>query len=66
MVIFNPEHDLALADGSGSFIPPASVVEFARKCSWVERFMVGPDRVGRGAVGGNGDVAGSLEIVPWG
>ena len=37
--IFNPEHDLCLADGSGSFIPPAAIVEFTRKCRWIERFM---------------------------
>ena len=55
MVIFNPEHDLALADGCGSFIPPASVVEFARRCAWVERFMVGPQ-----------DAESLVEIVPWG
>ena len=53
-VIFNPEHDLCLADGSGSFIPPAAVMEFARKCSWVERFMV---------ESGADD---SVEIEPWG
>lgn len=49
--IFNPEHDLCLADGSGSFIPPAAIVEFARKCRWVERFM--------------GDGV-ETSVVPWG
>lgn len=44
--IFNPQHDLCLADGSGSFIPPASVLEFARKCRWVERFMCGEEACG--------------------
>ena len=39
--IFNPQHDMCLADGSGSFIPPAAILEFARKCRWVERFMCG-------------------------
>ena len=53
--IFNPEHDLCMADGSGSFIPPAAVVEFARRCSWVERFMVGTE----------GEEP-PVEIVPWG
>ncbi len=64
--IFNPEHDLCLADGSGSFIPPDSVVQFARRCSWVERFMVEPELASKGAIGGEGATAGPLEIVPWG
>ena len=53
--IFNPEHDLCMADGSGSFIPPAAVVEFASRCSWVEKFMGGPE----------GEEP-PVEIVPWG
>ncbi len=60
--IFNPEHDLCLADGSGSFIPPASVVEFAGRCSWVERFMVAPQGAAQSTIGGEG----AVEIVPWG
>ncbi len=52
-IIFNPWHDLALADGGGSFIPPVAAVEFARKCNWIGRFMRSPDGVGE-------------EIVPWG
>ena len=47
--IFNPEHDMCLADGSGSFIPPAAIVEFARKCRWIARFM-GDGQVQDGAV----------------
>ena len=42
---------MCLADGSGSFIPPAAIVEFARKCRWVERFM--------------GDGV-ETSVVPWG
>ena len=49
--IFNPEHDMCLADGSGSFIPPAAIVEFARRCRWIERFM--------------GDGV-ETSVVPWG
>ena len=55
--IFNPEHDLCLADGGCSFIPPVSAVEFARKCSWIERYM------------GDGFVlegSGITSVVPWG
>lgn len=55
--IFNPQHDLCLASGDADYIPPASALEFARKCGWVERFM------------GDTPVAGPGEddaIVPWG
>ena len=78
--IFNPEHDLCLADGSGSFIPPAAIVEFARRCGWVERFMVGPevavqDTSAEGLTTGDAGVSDGgravatvapVEIVPWG
>lgn len=78
--IFNPEHDLCLADGSGSFIPPAAIVEFARRCSWVERFMLEPtvavqDASAKGLATGDAGVSDSgcavatvthMEIVPWG
>ena len=71
---------MCLADGSGSFIPPAAIVEFARRCSWVERFMVGPtvavqDASAKGLATGDAGVSdGSsavatvahVEIVPWG
>lgn len=51
--IFNPEHDLCLASGDADYIPPASAVEFARRCSWIGKYM------------GDGEGAGG-EIVPWG
>jgi len=51
--IFNPEHDLCLAAGEADYIPPASAVEFARQCQWIERYMAD------GASAGGG-------IVPWG
>ena len=70
--IFNPEHDLCLADGSGSFIPPAAIVEFARKCRWVERFMGDGELHGRRpACDDAGEVAEECKglvtsVVPWG
>ena len=51
--IFNPEHDLCLAAEEPNFIPPAAALEFARKCRWVESFMVAP----QGEAG---------KILPWG
>ncbi len=53
MRVLNLEHDLCLASGERNFIPPRAVVEFARRCRWVERFMRAPE--GKG-----------WKIVPWG
>lgn len=53
MRVLNLEHDLCLATEEVNFIPPKSVVEFARRCRWLERFMRGPD----------GDKS---AVVPWG
>lgn len=53
--IFNPEHDLCLASGDADYIPPASAVEFARQCSWIEKYMAEELEGGAGR-----------EIVPWG
>ena len=76
--IFNPEHDMCLADGSGSFIPPAAIVEFARKCRWIAGFM-GDGQVQKWVDLPAGKFAGSevdlpveehngkiTAIVPWG
>ncbi len=53
MRVLNLEHDLCLATEEVNFIPPKVVVEFARRCRWLERFMRGPE----------GD---QRWIVPWG
>lgn len=38
--LFNPEHDLCLANGDPNFVPPASALEFGRDCrgltDWIE------------------------------
>ncbi len=51
MNIFNPEHDLCLANGDANFVPPASALKFGEDCAglteWIEKSA------------GN-------EIVPWG
>ena len=70
--IFNPQHDMCLADGSGSFIPPAAILEFARKCRWVERFMCGGESGGEcgacedGGLQAEGEQGAVTSIVPWG
>ena len=35
LLIFNPEHDLCLANGSADFVPPQSAVDYARSSSAV-------------------------------
>ena len=44
-IIFNPEHDLALADGLPHFVPPASAVTFAEEAALLPLWIYG-----RGAV----------------
>ena len=33
MNIFNPEHDLCLANGDPNFVPPESALKFGRDCA---------------------------------
>ena len=40
--IFNPEHDLCLADGTEDFIPPAAVLQFAQQGEWIAKYMPVP------------------------
>ena len=51
MNIFNPEHDLCLANGDANFVPPASALKFGEDCAglteWIEKST-------------------ENEIVPWG
>lgn len=43
MYIFNPEHDLCLANGDIHFVPPESALAFGRDCACLTRFMYGLD-----------------------
>ncbi len=40
MTIFNPEHDLCMANGDANFVPPSSALKFANDCaslvSWID------------------------------
>jgi len=49
--IFNPEHDLCLANGSPNFVPPDSALEFGRNCKGLTRWIEEADQG---------------QIVPWG
>lgn len=65
LYIFNPEHDLCLANGDRNFVPPASALTFSRECARVSGLM------GRTSSGhfcdvgelGTGDI---VKICPWG
>lgn len=51
MVVFNPEHDMCLANGDVNYVPTVSASKFAEQCRWIEKFMV--------------PIKGE-EITPWG
>ena len=51
MNIFNPEHDLCLANGDPNFVPPFSALEFAEDCAGLTRWI---------------DEAKDDEVIPWG
>lgn len=54
MYIFNPEHDLCIANGDIHFVPPQSALAFGRDCADIIKFMYGLDRNE------------SNKIMPWG
>lgn len=61
MYIFNPEHDLCLANGDPHFVPPESALAFGRDCAGLTRWMAGLDAAA------DDDASGvPQKIVPWG
>ena len=58
MYIFNPEHDLCLANGDPHFVPPESALAFGRDCADLTRWMEGLD--------GDADSEQLRKIIPWG
>lgn len=52
MYIFNPEHDLCLANGDRNFCPPASAMKFGQDCHDILRWM--------------GDSSGTGKVSAWG
>ena len=51
--IFNPEHDLCIANGDENFVPPRSAVEFAKENTDLSRYLERPNKQRR-------------QIIPWG
>lgn len=52
MYIFNPEHDLCLANGDPNFVPPESALVFGRDCEGLTEWIEPDQDEGR--------------IIPWG
>lgn len=55
MLIFNPEHDLCLANGGRSYVPPDSARQFAEQCADVMRIIYHP-----------GFFIPRATVIPWG
>ena len=51
--IFNPEHDLCIANGDENFVPPRSAVGFAKENTDLSEYLERPNKQRR-------------QIVPWG
>ncbi len=51
MNIFNPEHDLCMANGDANFVPPASALEFGNDCAGLTEWI---------------EASSDNEVIPWG
>ncbi len=45
IIIFNSDHDLALANNDASFVPPHSAAFFSRDCASIMRFLDDPSPI---------------------
>ena len=45
LAIFNPEHDLCLANGDANYVPPASALRFARQEAHLMKALYGDDTI---------------------
>ena len=43
LALFNPEHDLCLANGDANYVPPASALRFARQGAYLMKILYGDD-----------------------
>ncbi len=65
LCIFNPEHDLCLANGNAHFVPPASALRFAEEeAHLMEVIYPGAEAVPAARAAANGTARDI--IVPWG
>ena len=76
MYIFNPEHDLCIANGDIHFVPPQSALAFGRDCADITKFMYGLDSLADQDCSAGTDqycsadaapsAAAVRKIMPWG
>lgn len=69
LFVFNPEHDLCLANGSPHFVPPQSALRFAASSSGLMKYIYGDgisvwDAVGLQSIQGQAPVVD--RVIPWG
>lgn len=73
LYVFNPEHDLCLANGDPNYVPPRSALDFARRGKRVMKMIYGDDIMVIAAddfaewrEGPEGYCADVVSVVPWG
>ena len=71
LCVFNPEHDLCLANGDPNYVPPASALDFARHSAGVMRIIYGDEVVAIAADGyvdwrHNNPDADVEKVIAWG
>lgn len=81
LAIFNPEHDLCLANGDANYVPPASALRFARQEAHLMKALYGDDTIALAAedvnwsqvadgisthTGHRSQITGHSSITAWG
>ena len=67
LCIFNPEHDICLANGNRNFVPPQMALRFARNAYWVMRILYGDEVVAVSSEDAPNAINLQVEeIIPWG
>ena len=65
--VFNPEHDICLANGDKNFVPPMSALRFAREGAPLMQLLYGKDAVAVAASEFHTvPLDGPYRIIPWG
>lgn len=63
MYIFNPEHDLCIANGDRNFVPPASALKFGKDCCDIMRLIFEGEAGGTGLHIADND---RRRVIAWG
>lgn len=71
LYVFNPEHDICLANGDPNFVPPSAALTFARDCAWLMAWAFGsgyvlcPEGVGEESLALARSKGVTAEVVTW-